>query len=130
MCRQRNIRVGIQTCTLGHSPLPKNAVYQGYSFSEESWCVDDHGGKAYCCLCPTSPEVRAFFRETAKIYLETLKPDSFWPDDDMRLSYKGGAQPVFLPPLPGALQPGDRLAFHPGNSGGNAFRGAARPGNP
>ena len=97
MCRQRNIRVGIQTCTLGHSPLPKNAVYQGYSFSEESWCVDDHGGKAYCCLCPTSPEVRAFFRETAKIYLETLKPDSFWPDDDMRLSNKGGRNLCFCP---------------------------------
>lgn len=88
MCRKRGIRVGIQCCTLGHTPKEVPPP-QGYPFSENAWCEDKNGRKAYCCLCPSSPEVHVYLEESAKIMLEVLKPDSLWPDDDMRLGAKG-----------------------------------------
>lgn len=86
-CRKRNIRVGLQCATLGHQSKEAPPA-NGFRFSEEAWCVDHEGKKAYCYLCPSSPEVHEFFQRFAEIYLEVLGVDSLWPDDDLRLNSK------------------------------------------
>lgn len=86
LCEEVGIKVSYQQgVTLGHGvahdgePKPDEHV-----FPDDAWQVG-RDGKKIGYVCPRSPEVHAYEREYCRILLTTLKPDSLWLDDDLRL---------------------------------------------
>lgn len=95
-CQQNNIKFSIQQgITLGHvesgalefSDLA-TSIDKMEDFSDEAWLCDTNGTILKGLLCPSSEEVQRYLFEYAKIVIETLKPESYWMDDDTRLCYK------------------------------------------
>ena len=58
-------------------------------FSDEAWAVTDDGKAHPSLFCPNSPEAYAENLRVARTIMEGLKPDSYWPDDDMRMNKRG-----------------------------------------
>ena len=59
-----------------------------YPFPEDAWQVDPAGVRMkWQNLCPRSPEVLAYEKSYAKLVLETLRPYTYWLDDDLRLGW-------------------------------------------
>ncbi len=86
-CRELNIDFSFQQgITLGHSG--ENAEYPG--FSEDCWSVTVDGEITPGIFCPLSPAVQDYTFRQARIFMEILQPDSYWPDDDLRLCRKCG----------------------------------------
>lgn len=84
-CRSRGIAFSFQQgVTLNHGA---DGPHKG--FSTDAWVVDARGRRLEGMLCPNSPEALEGNRRVAEIILSELKPDSYWPDDDLRYS-KGG----------------------------------------
>ena len=84
--RERCRRLGIafsyqQGVTLNHcgDGLKRDFI------PEDALVVNRDGEIQYGLLCCTSPWALDYLRETAKEILKRLQPDSYWPDDDMRL---------------------------------------------
>ena len=57
-------------------------------FSDDAWCVDEDGNLQKGMLCPRSVEAYDYNFKTAQMVMTLMKPDSYWPDDDVRLSKK------------------------------------------
>ena len=90
-CRRLGIRFSYQDgVTLNHGP--DGVRHAG--IPEDAWAVDRAGKPAYGVFCCTSPFVKDFCREKAKAILSALRPSSFWPDDDLRLSKAGKAPAI------------------------------------
>lgn len=83
LCRARGIRFSYQQgVTLGHGPDDMKRP----GFPDDAWVVDRDGRIRYGLFCCTSPFVKDYSREKAKAIMSALKPDSYWPDDDLRMS--------------------------------------------
>lgn len=91
-CRALGIRYSYQQgVTLNHDPDDRK--HEG--FPDDAWVVDWTGRRRQGLFCPSSPFARDYAREKTKAILTALRPDSFWPDDDLRmtkLSWKHPAQ--------------------------------------
>ena len=85
-CRQLGIAFSYQQgVTLNHNG---DGIKRDF-IPEDAWAVDRSGKTAYGLLCCTSPWALDYQRETAKAVMRRLQPDSYWPDDDLRLSKDG-----------------------------------------
>ena len=83
LCRAHGIRFSFQQgVTLGHGPDDIKRP----GFPDDAWVVDREGKTRYGVFCCTSPFVKDFSREKAKAIMSVLHPDSYWPDDDLRLN--------------------------------------------
>ena len=85
--RERCHKLGIafsfqQGVTLNHGA---DGLKRGF-IPEDAWAVNRDGRTEYGILCCTSPWALDYQRETAKAIMGRLQPDSYWPDDDLRLS--------------------------------------------
>lgn len=90
LCRDLGIRFSYQQgVTLNHGP--DGVRREG--FPEDAWVVDLDGKRRHGLFCATSPFARDFCREKAKAILSVLKPDSYWPDDDLRITKLGWDKP-------------------------------------
>lgn len=86
-CSRSGIRFSFQQgITLNHAPDGKDHG----RFLDSDWCVDEDGNLCKGLLCPRSGNAYEYNRKTAEIVMSVLKPDSYWPDDDDRLSIKPG----------------------------------------
>ena len=56
--------------------------------------MDWKGCRQYGLFCANSTAARAFSRDKAKAILSALKPDSYWPDDDLRISKVANDKPA------------------------------------
>ena len=82
-CRELGIRFSYQQgVTLNHGP---DGVRRA-NIPEDAWVVDRNGKVQYGLFCCTSSFVKDFCREKAKAVMAALKPDTYWPDDDLRLN--------------------------------------------
>lgn len=85
--RKRGIGVGFQVGpTLNYSGA-LDAPRPG--FSDEAWVMTDDGVRHPSLFCATSPEAVEENRRVAEVVMAGLKPDSVWPDDDLRNSKRG-----------------------------------------
>ncbi len=85
--RERCKKLGIafsyqQGVTLNHGP--DDQPHPG--FPDDCWVVDRDGKRRTGLFCCTSPFARDYAFGKASAILAALKPDSYWPDDDLRLS--------------------------------------------
>ena len=99
-CDAAGIRLSVQQAiTLGHGYCmlgkPGTQAAAGVfapeevrTFGEDAWMVGKDGKRmTWRRFCPSSPEVLAMTCDYAKLVLETARPSSYWPDDDLRLGY-------------------------------------------
>ena len=81
-CRALGIAFSYQQgVTLNHGP---DGIRRPH-IPEDAQAVSTDGKVQYGMLCCTSPWTIDYLRETAKEIMRRLQPDSYWPDDDMRL---------------------------------------------
>jgi len=86
-CRELGIKFSYQQgITLNHAPDWKK---REQLFSENAWAVAADGRRCYGLFCANSDEARDFTRNEAELFLSILQPDSYWPDDDLRMAHKG-----------------------------------------
>ncbi|MCQ2389676.1 MAG: hypothetical protein MJ138_08180, partial [Kiritimatiellae bacterium] len=78
-----------QGVTLNHDP--DDRPHPG--FPDDCWAVDRAGKIRKGLFCCTSPFARDYAFRKASAILAALKPDSYWPDDDLRLSKLGWSRP-------------------------------------
>ena len=91
--RQHGIGVGYQQGpTLNYNGTKDHPVP---GFSDEAWLMTADGVRHPSLFCATSPEAYAENLRVAKTVMEGLKPDSYWPDDDMRFNDKRGGKICF-----------------------------------
>ncbi|WP_206213291.1 hypothetical protein [Victivallis lenta] len=84
-CRRRGIAFSLQQgVTIGHGVAGPIAIRKGI-FIDNDTLVDQEGTFLYGMLCPTSPKVFDYLTEQTAIYLTELQPESYWPDDDLRV---------------------------------------------
>ena len=75
-----------QGCTFGHSSDFGSDNPTAQHFETDVWQRDWRGCKIGH-LCPRAPEVLEFEYESTKVVLETMRPVSYWLDDDLRLAH-------------------------------------------
>lgn len=81
-CEKLGIRFSYQQgVTLGHSP--DDRPHPG--IPDDAWIVDASGRIRRGMFCCTSDFVRDFAFREVKSIVSALRPDSYWPDDDLRL---------------------------------------------
>ncbi len=87
-CIDNGIKFSLQQGnTLGHGAV---VHAQNFShFAEEDWVMDCDGKRLYGILCANSANAQNYTRQIAEKYIGTLQVSSYWPDDDLRLIYKG-----------------------------------------
>ena len=70
--------------TLNHAPddLPHPGI------PDDAWAVDRDGRRRSGLFCCTSPFALDFAYRKAKSIMAAIRPDSYWPDDDLRLATK------------------------------------------
>jgi len=82
-CRALGIKFSYQQgVTLNHAPDGVNHP----DIPDDAWVVDWKGNRQRGLFCPNSPFARDFSREKAKAIMTGLRPDSYWPDDDLRIT--------------------------------------------
>lgn len=99
-CEKAGIRFSVQQGnTLGHGQCLRGTAEAKPSFStyapgdlqtftDDAWMVDAHGNRlTWRRFCPSSPETIDAAYRYAKLVLQTLRPYSYWPDDDLRLGF-------------------------------------------
>lgn len=109
-CEKRGIDFSFQIIALGHPTgggaagsaignLLSDSEY-GETFTpsqeikfDKSDLIVDENGKCQYRLCPNSERARKFNYERTKLFLEHLRPKSYWVDDDLRFS--GGDRETF-----------------------------------
>ena len=86
LCDEAGIRLSYQQgLTLGHGVANFGATKPGeQEFPDDAWRIDADG-RRLGLLCPRSLFVLSYEREFAKAILLTIRPDSYWLDDDLRL---------------------------------------------
>lgn len=89
-CRELGIRYSIQDHSVGHDP--DDLKREG--FPEDAWIVDRTGKTRYGVLCCTSSFAASNVYERTKALLAAVRPDAYWPDDDLRLTWKCGPSPA------------------------------------
>ena len=83
-----------QGITLGHGsayagPSGSCTADEAEPFPDDAWMVRPNGEVAKGrCLCPRSPAVLDYEYRYVKAVLEELRPESYWLDDDLRLSVR------------------------------------------
>ncbi len=83
-CAKRNILFSYQQgITLNHDP---DYIPRPHLFSDEAWTVGSNGQIFYGMFCPNSQEARDYNQKEAELIMNVLQPDSYWPDDDLRLT--------------------------------------------
>ena len=70
-----------QGVTLNHDPDDRDHP----GIPDDAWVVDRYGKTRKGLFCCTSPFVIDYSYRKAKAILSALKPDSYWPDDDLRI---------------------------------------------
>lgn len=84
-CRELGIQFSYQLpLTLGHGS-PLIGVFGSFNFDQEDFRMLP-GGNRNGDFCPNSEVVRNFLYDRTKLVMQILQPDSFWPDDDLRLT--------------------------------------------
>lgn len=109
-CQKRGIDFSFQVIALGHpsgggaagsaiSGMLSDAEYGEtlastgeINFEKGDLIIDENGNCQYR-LCPNSERARQFNRERTKLFVEQLRPKSYWVDDDLRFS--GGDSELF-----------------------------------
>jgi len=82
-CHAHGIQFSFQQgITLNHAPDWKDRPH----FTDAAWTVDETGRLCKGLLCPRSEEAREYTRREVEFIMSELKPDSYWPDDDLRLA--------------------------------------------
>ena len=89
-CRELGIRFSLQAKTVNHDP--DDRPHEG--IPDDAWIVDRTGRVRRGVFCCTSPFAVTNVRERTKAVLAAVRPDSYWPDDDLRLVWKCGACPA------------------------------------
>ena len=86
LCEEAGIRLSYQQgLTLGHGVANFDGTKSGeQKFPDDAWRIDADG-RRLDLLCPRSPFVLSYEREFTKAILRTIRPDSYWLDDDLRL---------------------------------------------
>jgi len=86
-CEELGIQFSFQLgLTLGHGSQLHKTRPEDRPFPEDAFRMNPDGNRSGD-FCPTSPEVHSYLFERTKLIMEVLKPDSFWPDDDLRLNH-------------------------------------------
>lgn len=81
-CRSHGIAFSYQQGgTLGHDAGGENS-----QFLNDAWVVNEKGKNWPGIFCVNSPAALESNRRFMELVLRELQPDSYWPDDDMRLS--------------------------------------------
>ena len=89
-CRKLGIAFSYQQgVTLNHGP--DDQEHPGCP--DDCWAVDRNGRLRKGLFCCTSPFARDYSFRKASAILAALKPDSYWPDDDMRLFKEDWSRP-------------------------------------
>lgn len=82
-CREIGILFSLQEgVTLNHNPDGIRRT----TFPDDAWAVDLKGDRKYGLFCANSKAALDFTREKTKAILAALHPDSYWPDDDLRIT--------------------------------------------
>ena len=86
LCDEVGIRLSYQQgITLGHGVFHHGSNKPGEQpFPDDAWRMDADG-RRLGLLCPRSQFVLDYERDFAKAILRTIRPDSYWLDDDLRL---------------------------------------------
>lgn len=88
-CDELGITFDAQVFTLGHGTFwaeTNNVPYLLHSFPDDAWQVDPDGRRLNM-LCPRSPAVHDYVADYFAAMGETLKPNTVWLDDDLRLGF-------------------------------------------
>ena len=87
-CEKRGIKFSLQQGpTLGYDG--QRSAPPGLDLPDTVWAMTPNGKRHPGVFCPTSPEVRELNLKGAKAVIGGLKPYSYWPDDDLRMSKRG-----------------------------------------
>ena len=82
ICERLGIRFSCQQgVTLNHDPDDQPHP----DIPDDAWVVDRTGRTRRGLFCCTSPFARDHSRRKAKSIMAALRPDSYWPDDDLRI---------------------------------------------
>ncbi|MCR5752199.1 MAG: hypothetical protein K6G91_09560 [Kiritimatiellae bacterium] len=86
LCDEVGVRLSYQQgITLGHGVFHHGSNKPGEQpFPDDAWRMDADG-RRFGLLCPRSQFVLDYERDFAKAILRTIRPDSCWLDDDLRL---------------------------------------------
>jgi len=84
-CNELGIKFSFQQgVTLNHDADGKDHG----DFTDSDWSITADGKMLKGILCPRSEKTYEYNLKVAKTIMSALKPDSYWPDDDDRLSCK------------------------------------------
>lgn len=93
-CQKLGIRFSFQQgVTLNHGP---DGIHRDF-IPEDAWAMGWDGTRMVGTLCPLSPDALEYTRYQAGKFMKDLQPDSYWPDDDLRLYGKGPNLLCFCP---------------------------------
>ena len=82
ICERLGIRFSYQQgVTLNHAPDDQMRP----DIPEDAWAVDRSGKRRGGLFCCTSPFAIDYAYRKSKSIMSALKPDSYWPDDDLRI---------------------------------------------
>ncbi len=86
LLRDKGIKVSLQISnTLGHGASGLSNDNSGLFYDDSPvFLVKENGEKSNCLICATSPLFLEYLEEELRIYLEEIKPDGVWIDDDLR----------------------------------------------
>jgi len=82
ICKKLGIAFSYQQgVTLNHEPDDRDHP----GIPDDAWAVDRKGRLRKGLFCCTSPFARDFAYRHSRSVMAALKPDSYWPDDDLRI---------------------------------------------
>ena len=82
-CRKLGVAFSYQQgVTLNHGP---DGIHRA-AIPDDAWAADWKGERKYGLFCANSTAARDFGRKKAKSIMAALQPDSYWPDDDLRIT--------------------------------------------
>lgn len=88
-CDELGVTFDAQVFTLGHGTIwaEKTTAPHGlHPFPDDAWQVDPDGRRLNM-LCPRAPATQAYVKDYYAMLGETLKPNTVWLDDDLRLGF-------------------------------------------
>ena len=88
-CDELGITFDVQVVTLGHGAVraeKATAPHGLHPFPDDAWQVDPDGRRLNM-LCPRAPATQAYVKSYFAMLGETLKPNTVWLDDDLRLGF-------------------------------------------
>ncbi len=88
--RDNNISVSLQLSnSIGHGEYVSSSDCSGlvYEGSNVECMVDENGIKTQYCFCWRGENFRKYLLEEIGYYIDEIKPDCFWVDDDFRAGF-------------------------------------------